>query len=144
MSIKTWKDAHEREVDTLHNHGGTNIDNSSQFLKSIMDSANVWISALDRLGNVTMWNKAAEKISGYSHEEVVGHGRIWEWLYPDEQYRSEALRRANSIIASGLREENLEAKIRRKDGETRTVSLNFHAIFDDNNRWIGSVALGLD
>jgi len=133
-----------RELDTLHDRGEPEIDESRQILKSIMDSANVWISVLDRFGSVTIWNSAAEKISGYSHEEVVGHGSIWEWLYPDEEYRSEALRRANSIIASRLREENLETKIRRKDGETRTVSWNFRAILDDNNRSIGSVALGLD
>jgi PAS domain S-box-containing protein len=144
MSIKSGQVAHERELNTLHNHGGTEIGNFGQFLKSIIDSANLWMNALDQEGNVTMWNKAAEKISGYSHEEVVGHGRIWEWLYPDEQYRSEVLRTAESILASGLREENFETKIRRKDGETRIVLWNFRVIFDKNNCSIASVALGLD
>jgi PAS domain S-box-containing protein len=50
----------------------------------------------------------------------------------------------NTIIANRLHGENFETKIRRKDGEIKIVSWNFQAIFDDNNRMTGSVALGRD
>lgn len=59
-----------------------------RFQNEMFDSAVLWINTLDVNGNVVMWNRAAEEISGYSREEVAGHGRVWEWLYPDEEYRS--------------------------------------------------------
>ena len=40
----------------------------SGFLKNIIESANVWINVLDEKKNVVIWNKEAERISGYSKE----------------------------------------------------------------------------
>ena len=60
----------------------------SQFRESVIDNAHVWIDVLDEKANVVVWNKAAEAISGYSREEVIGRDKIWEWLYPDEKYRT--------------------------------------------------------
>ena len=37
-----------------------------------------------RTAKIVIWNKAAESISGYSSQEVIGHDKIWEWLYPEE------------------------------------------------------------
>ena len=49
-----------------------------EFQKKIIETPLVWINMLDREGNITLWNRAAELISGYSQEEVVGHKRVWE------------------------------------------------------------------
>jgi PAS domain S-box-containing protein len=116
----------------------------SQFLEGIIDNANVWINVLDQNGNVLIWNKAAEEISGYSREEVVGNDRIWGWLYPDEQYRKEVVATADRIIEKGLSEENVTTQIRRKDGQTRIISWNSKGLRDENNRTTGSVALARD
>jgi PAS domain S-box-containing protein len=116
----------------------------SQFLEGIIDNANVWINVLDQNGNVLIWNKAAEEISGYSREEVVGNDRIWGWLYPDEQYRKEVVATADRIIEKGLSEENVTTRIRRKDGQTRIISWNSKGLRDENNRTTGSVALARD
>ncbi len=96
----------------------------SQFLEGIIDNANVWINVLDQNDNVLIWNKAAEEISGYSREDVVGNDRIWEWLYPDEEYRREVIETADRIIEKGLSEENVTTRIRRKDGQQRIISWN--------------------
>ena len=50
----------------------------------------MWINVLDQQENVLIWNKAAEVMSGYSVEEVIGHGKVWEWLYPEEDYRNQS------------------------------------------------------
>ncbi|HUK50405.1 MAG TPA: PAS domain S-box protein, partial [Terriglobales bacterium] len=63
------------------------IDRLNQLFENIIDNVNVWLSALDQKGSVFIWNKAGEQISGYSREEVIGHNKIWEWIYPDKQYR---------------------------------------------------------
>jgi len=116
----------------------------NQFLDSVIDSANVWLNVLDEKANVVIWNRAAEEISGYSREEVVGHGKIWEWLYPDEKYRHEVVAEATAIIEKGEEEQDVETTIQRKDGQTRIISWNSQNLVDAKGNPIGSIALGRD
>jgi PAS domain S-box-containing protein len=116
----------------------------SQFLDSVIDNANVWLNVLDDKTGVVIWNKAAEEISGYSREEVVGHSEIWKWLYPDEEYRNEILAEATALIERGEEEQDVETIIRCKDGQTRTISWNSRGLVDEKGSPIGSIALGRD
>jgi len=116
----------------------------NQFRETIIDNANVWLDVLDGKANVVIWNKAAEMMSGYLREEVVGHGRIWEWLYPDEQYRNEITARVRAIMEKGEVVEDFETRIKRKDSQTRIISWHSRNLLDENGHPIGSVALGRD
>ena len=114
------------------------------YLESIIDNANVWINVLDEESNIILWNKAAEKISGYSRAEVVGHNKIWEWHYPDETYRKEITEKVDAIIKSGKADVDLETNIRCKDGQTKIISWNSRNLLDDKGKFIGSITLGRD
>jgi len=129
---------------TKREHAENEIRRLSQFLESIIDNADVWLNVIDQNSRVRTWNKAAEEISGYSREEVVGDDAIWKCLYPDEQYRKRITETMERIIQNELHEENFETTIKRKDGQTRTISWNSRALFDVNHSPIGSVAIGLD
>ena len=122
---------------------GASLQREVALLRGILDQANVWLDVLDSEGNVVLWNRAAENISGYTREEVVGHGRIWDWLYPDPVYRQEIVERAASII-NGEAVEELETIIRTKDGRERVISWNSRSITDSQGERIGSIALGRD
>jgi len=116
----------------------------NQFRESIIDNADVWLDVLDAEKNLVIWNKAAENISGYSRKEVVGHDKIWEWLYPDEEYRKEVVERVAAIIQKGKVDEDFETRIQRKDGQVRTISWNSRNLLDEKGNPIGSIALGRD
>jgi PAS domain S-box-containing protein len=116
----------------------------NRYLKGIIENANVWFNVLDEHAKVTIWNSAAEQISGYPSKDVVGHGDIWEWLYPDREYRDEITAKVNAIIQKGEVVEDFETLIRRKDGETRVISWYSHNLTDEQGKPIGSVALGRD
>ena len=47
------------------------------FQSKMLDTTTVWINTLDVNGNVSMWNRAAENISGYKKEEVIGHKKVF-------------------------------------------------------------------
>ncbi len=111
--------------------------------KTILDNATIWIDILDEKGNVVFWNRAAERISGYSREEVLGHNKIWQWLYPDEEYRKEVFAKAMAII-QGEVVENLETVITTKDGKKRVISWHSNNLVDEQGRIIGSIAIGAD
>lgn len=63
------------------------ISRLSQFRESILDNASVWVVVADRDMNVLVWNRAAEEISGYRREEVIGNSGVWERMFPDPVYR---------------------------------------------------------
>ena len=110
----------------------------------MLETAAVWIDTLDDEGRVTFWNRAAERISGYARDEVVGHAGVWELLYPDAEYREGILARAMAIIARGERVENLETTICRKDGEQRVISWYSNNLTGPEGEVTGSIALGID
>jgi len=89
-------------------------------------------------------NKAAEAISGYTREEVVGNSKIWEWLYPEEKYRKEVTDKAASIIQGLAADVEDETIIRTKSGENRVISWCSRNLVNDKGVSIGSVALGRD
>ncbi len=120
------------------------IRNLSQFHESIIDNANIWLDVLDVDANVLIWNKAAEQISGYPREEVVGHAKIWEWLYPDKKYREEITSMAASIIKDGVAVEDFETVIRAKDGSYKTIHWHSRNLVDEKGVPVGSLALGRD
>jgi PAS domain S-box-containing protein/putative nucleotidyltransferase with HDIG domain len=115
-----------------------------QFQRNIIDNTNIWINMLDNKENVTLWNKVAEKISGYSAQEVIGHNKIWEWLYPEEEYRKEISRKAVAIIEKGEAEEDSETTIRCKDGKVKIISWNSQNLTDSQGEIIGSISIGRD
>jgi PAS domain S-box-containing protein len=115
-----------------------------EFQNKVIDTADVWINLLDAGGNVTLWNRAAELISGYSREEVVGHKKIWEWLYPDPKYRAEILGQAEKVIDEGDRAENDETTISCKDETLKTIRWYDNNILDEKGKPVGSLAVGID
>jgi len=116
----------------------------SQYLESVINNATVWLNVLDEEGNVVIWNKAAEAISGYSHDEVVGHAKIWEWLYPKKAYREEIVGIASEVICGDKAFTEDETTIHCKDGQTKIISWNDRSLLDEDGNAIGAIAIGRD
>ncbi|MBA1145948.1 diguanylate cyclase [Ectothiorhodospiraceae bacterium WFHF3C12] len=116
----------------------------SQFREGIIDNASIWINVIDPHARVVVWNKAAEQISGYRREDVLGTTRIWELLYPDPDYRDFITRTAAEIIADGVEVTEFETFIRTKGGESRSIAWNSRRFFGDDGEIVGSVAIGRD
>jgi len=116
----------------------------SQFRKSVIDSANVWIYVLDAEANVLVWNRAAEKICGYAKDMVVGTNKIWQLLYPDKKYREKISIKTAKIIKDGKALDDLETMICCKDSSKKIISWNFKNLTGDSGNIIGSIAIGRD
>lgn len=98
------------------------------FRRSIIENANVLITLLDDQGTVLVWNNAAERMTGYLQDEVVGFRDIWRKLYPDDEYRRTVTSRITEIIARNRYFENLETRIVTRTGGTKTISWNTRQI----------------
>lgn len=117
---------------------------NKEFQRIMLNNTAMWLNMLDKDANVTMWNKAAEKISGYSEKEVLGHAEIWELLYPDEKYRTSIYNKALEVIQQGEELTDFETTILCKDGNNRTLSWNTHDMKDKSGEVIGSIAVARD
>ena len=66
---------------------GVKTDDQATCMEAgFLDNALVMIAVLEKNGRVIAWNHAAETITGYRQDEVIGRSQIWKHLYPDEEY----------------------------------------------------------
>lgn len=120
------------------------VNSLSQFQQTVIENADIWLDVLNRDVEVVIWNNAAERISGYTRDEVVGSTTIWDQLYPDKEYRDEVFSTISRIIEDGLEISDLETTITRKDGEKRVVSWNYKELLNSKGENIGTIGIGND
>jgi len=119
----------------------TESRNAELFRESIVENANIRIAVLEK-GTVIVWNKAAETITGYSREEVLGRRDVWKRLYPDAGYRRTLTRQITEIITKNRYFENFETEIITKSGEKKILSWNTRQTGDGEA--CQDIAIGLD
>lgn len=130
---------HDRNQMSLQNHQREEIRLLSQFQQNVIDNASIWINVWDPQAKVLLWNKAAEKISGYSEQELQGKDEIWEWLYPDEKYRTAIKDTAAEMLAGTREVDDFETRIRTRSGEERLMSWNsrcFYSAAGGRSDWL--------
>ena len=114
-----------------------------EFNEKLIQVANVWINVTDPEGKVTLWNDEAERISGYSRHEVLGNSRIWEWLYPDEEYR-ERIWQQQQMLAKTGNSRRIDTTIRTKEGKEKVIAWYGTRLLDENEQGTGWMAIGHD
>jgi two-component system, OmpR family, sensor histidine kinase VicK len=105
-----------------HNAGRSHF--AEQYLAAIVQSAADAIISKDLNGIVTSWNPAAERIYGYSAEEIIGQS-IMRIIPPD------LIDEENQLLArirNGCGLQPFETTRVRKDGATIHISLTVSPI----------------
>ena len=116
---------------------GTNREQSERAarrLAAIVESSDDAIVSKDLNGVVTSWNRAAEKMFGYSPDEMIG--RSIRTIIPDDLQHEED--EVLARIRRGERVEHFETVRRRKDGHRVNISLTVSPIRDLTGRVIGA------
>ncbi len=112
------------------------------FLENIIKSSGDAIIATDLRGSITFWSQGAEKMFGYTAEEVLGKS-IYD-LYPEE-YREKRKRMEEFLLEypdDAIR--NYRMKIYRKDGRLIDISLSLSLLKDAKGEPIGMVGIAKD
>jgi PAS domain S-box-containing protein len=107
---------------------------------AVVESSNDAIVGMDLNGTITNWNKAAERLFGYSAQEAVRRNVVF--LYPPEsagEMRQNLGKVSNSEI---LRFQ--ETVRRRKDGSNVDISLTAFPIIGASGRSIGVAGIARD
>lgn len=112
----------------------------ANLLASIVESSDDAIVSKNLDGIITSWNKAAERIFGYSAPEAIG--RPITLVIPEDRQSEE--REILSRIRRGERIDHFETVRRRKDGSLIIVSLTVSRVKDGNGNVVGASKIARD
>ena len=109
-------------------------DRVSNYLNNILESMSGGVLVLDLEGRITLFNTAAEEITGLSQEEVVGHH--YEEIMGEDPARNKS---ALCTLDSGQNLQTQQKDLKRADG--RTIPLGFSTSFvkDHNGEILGAL-----
>jgi len=102
----------------------TNREEPGCIEAGILENALVMIAVMEKSGTILAWNQAAEKITGYSKEEVIGKTTIWKKLYPKKEYRDTVTQQIATILTKKKYFENFETIITTRSGASRIILWN--------------------
>lgn len=109
-------------------------------LAAIVESSNDAIISKTLDGTITTWNPAAERIFGYSAEEVIGQPLLI--LFPPD--REDEEREILARISRGEYVRHFETDRRTKDGTLIDVSVSISPIRDKVGRIVGASSINRD
>ena len=113
---------------------------ATQRLAAIVESSDDSIISKDLNGIVKSWNPGAERVFGYSAEEMIGHPI--RKIIPPELLSEED--RIMSAVARGERTDHFETMRIRKDGEKIEVSLTLSPLVDETGKIKGVASISRD
>jgi PAS domain S-box-containing protein len=125
------------ELRSVHEQLQEKIDklrSVSDYLDMVIDYSQEAIFSCDMEGRVKIWNKGAEKIYGYTSEEIVGRN-VDDFLNP-----SDFKRRATDVVRIlAQRGSFAEAEVTRRNakGDTFPVAATYSSLLNSHGEFIG-------
>ena len=116
------------------------LNHHKTFLAAIVDSSNDAIISKTPEGLILTWNRAAERIFGYTAKEVIGKPVLR--LFPPERIHEEAMLMQRVLRGEPIR--NMETQRLRKDGQLIDLSISVSPIYDDQGKVIGISKIARD
>jgi len=119
------------------------IRRSNEFLTKLIASSGDGIIAADMKGNIIIFNKAAEDLSGYSAEEVMGKVNIVDFYPPGGA--KEIMRKLRSEEYGGMGKLTPQQfTLVNKSGEHFPIQLSASVVYDEQGRELSSVGFFTD
>jgi PAS domain S-box-containing protein len=116
------------------------LEAKNQHLATLVESVEDAIVGMDLERRITIWNRGAERLYGYSTAEMIG--AVTSTLIPPELEGEARLIRER--LARGEQISHFETARLRKDGSRIDVSLTMSAIFDKGGKIAGMASVARD
>jgi PAS domain S-box-containing protein len=108
------------------------------YLEGILRCSEDMIITTDLEQRIVQFNPAAEKMLGYSTEEMQGQGASELWVDPVERDRVVQ----EVLLTGGIR--NYETLLRAKSGQVLEISLTLSVLRDEQGKPVGTVGVSKD
>jgi PAS domain S-box-containing protein len=117
------------------------LRNERRFVSAVLDTAGALVLVLDRQGRIVRFNRACERLTGYTFEEVAGQ-RFWEnFLIPEEMA---SVKDVFEDLRSGNFPNQHDNYWLMKNGDRRLISWSNTALVDEDGEVEYIVATGID
>ncbi len=120
-----------------------NIKQLADLSEKLVEVGSPMIFVIDRKRRIFIWNRAAEKVSGYSAQEVTGDEEVWTTLFPNPHERSEFLTTLDEI-EMGRTVEGRRTRMQVKSGDEKVISWSGMKLEDSDGKGIGIVITAQD
>jgi PAS domain S-box-containing protein len=117
------------------------LQESENYLRELIQTANAPIISLDRNLQITDWNKAAENITGYTRDEVLGVGFVDRLITGDMQ---DQVRVMLNDDLTNVHTSNAKISLRTSAGKTATVLFSTTARRGEDDQIAGIICIGQD
>ncbi|MDO9556842.1 MAG: PAS domain S-box protein [Coriobacteriia bacterium] len=91
------------------------LRNERDFTRQVIEYSDVFVAVLDPQLKVIIFSHGAERVTGYSADEVVGKGYAELFIPPEE--REQRLERVKKMAVSGVEAQHYEASLLAKSGK---------------------------
>ena len=113
------------ELITEHKAGEQELRSVHELLAALVNSSPLPIVLIGADGRVTLWNTAAERVFGWTAEEVLGRPLPF---IPEEKLAEHRAMRARDLSGEGFREREIQR--RRKDGRRIDLTVSTAPLHD--------------
>jgi PAS domain S-box-containing protein len=113
-------------------------DDPLDVLGQILENNAVAITVVDLQGNLTLFNRAAELLTGYDREEVLGQPVAMFYKSPEE------LERMREIVERDGKVEDFRTSLLRKDGSEVPISILITLLHDPGGGVVGTLGISVD
>lgn len=117
-----------------------NMEQENRRLSDIVRYSDYSIISISTEGVIQTWNAGAERIHGYTAEEILG--RPVNFLTPPD--RADESREILAMLKNNREVRNIELVAMRKDGQQITVQLSLSPIADRAGNIVGASAIARD
>jgi PAS domain S-box-containing protein len=131
---------HARTLDERVRERTAELRRTNRELSAIIASSPVAIYMLDHDGTVMLWTASAERVFGYTEEEVIG--KLPPYLFEDyiDNFRANIARAVSGDLEIGAR----EIHIRRKDDKVLDMLVRWSRVHDEAGRILGIMCAATD
>ena len=124
---------------TEHKKADQELKESKEFLESIFKASVDGIMVSDQEGRITMVNESAEKMFGYSKDELVGM-HTGELAIEDQSYKKEGEKIIGELMEKGTVSGVLRKWVR-KDGSVVDLEMNIALLSKEEGTFQGAVGI---
>ncbi|OUD13291.1 PAS domain S-box protein [Thioflexithrix psekupsensis] len=98
------------------------LQERAESLRVSLECLPIMLCVFDDQGQVVLWNKECERVTGYSAATVLHNASAFDLLFPDAAYRDEVIQTARLMIEryDGFR--NWECIMTCRDGSEKTIA----------------------
>lgn len=125
---------HQRQIQLLLNH-------EQSFVTSILNATNALMVVIDRQGQIVRFNKACERITGYSSDEIRD-AVLWEALVATED--RERVRQLYQQINPQSQINNVQYRLKDRNGNSHFISWSLNVMPGLHEDGLYIVSTGID